>query len=469
MRVKYSSLYIGLILYLCWIVLFYQRLNYPILLDEIDYLRFFRYDSLTAPEIWSNIFFDLADGHPPLLSLGISALYFLTDSILFIRVFLLILNLACFSYFFLWCDRLKQKNWVTAIFAGTLLFSYIHSPLLSQAIGDFLGLSLLLGWLYHRTQGQNARAMLCLLAAVMIKETHALPAIIYLGLMVFKERKELRSAWVEIIPGLVLFLFFLLGKLITGDWYSFILQFNLWDNFKFSKLKIFLRFLIPIAFLILVWKKVSNKKYHFLAITTCIIGIAILLPYIVHYQHRARLLTPLMAPLILAILYSFKEVKKTQVALFLLILASIEFSFRHTDSWHIKRANTFYNFIQELNPSSDTLVSGTWPYMTYTAFPNYGLPKLSSASINRHFFFNEYFLLPYRKEQLRNYKKVIFYLADHSDDRRVLDSFCSEFPECSVYKFKDADQSEHRFFIVGYPVEVLNEKWELSLKRKGPI
>src|SRR5690606_35892576 len=87
MRAYFTHYRIWFLLSVLWIIVFHEQLSYPIILEEIDYLRFLMTDSITDPKIWNLEFFYHTDGHPPLLSLLISAIAFSVKSTFFVRCF----------------------------------------------------------------------------------------------------------------------------------------------------------------------------------------------------------------------------------------------------------------------------------------------------------------------------------------------------------------------------------------------
>ena len=471
---KDSYFYLSIAVYALWICINYEKLTHPIFMDALDYLFILRENSFFSSSVWSSNFFRLVDGHPPLVTVPYSFLVYVTGSIFTVKTIFLLINLAAFQFFFLWARKLSTPLWITGIFAGLLLFSPVHSHLLTRPIGDFLGFSLLLGWLFYRYKNKNIKSMLILLMAMMIRETHALPAIVFLIILLF-EKENWKTAWVEIIPGMVLAFFFLLSKIMTGDWYQFTGK-STFNQFNQEKLLNFMsnwlnpgRTIMPFLVLLAGYpliRKSSFKRLFPLAALTILSSMVLFFPYL-SLHPKTRLLTPYLAPAVIVFLFYFRVIGEMpwfkKYPLIVSALISIgwvdynSFTSAIRRETHLDRIEVFYSFVENIN-AEDALVSGTFPFLIYTAYPVYGYPELPSIEKSRAF--TKHVLeynFKFKKNALLRHEKVIFFL-DHGFLETTKPYICSMVDTCPIFSLEFAGD-QYMFFIKGYSEKEIRKAW----------
>lgn len=435
-----------------WLIFFWETLTYPVLYEEIDYLRFLQFDSITNPEIWSSHFFYLIDGHPPLLSFVSSLIAHTFDSLLVMRMSILAFTFISLSYLFRWCKELKLGAGITICLAVIIYFPPIHTSIFTRAIGDLMGMGLLMGWLFHRQKDQRIKSCLCLFLSVMIRETHMLPAIFYLLLDLISKKRFTKEMLVELVPGLFLFVFFVLTKIFTGQWYGFSgKSFVSQGNLNPIVLLIYIRFAIPLVFIYFFFKG-ENTRYKWLAILTSIAAMFIFFPYLSVFM-KSRLLTPFLSVCIVAVMMSFRYAPRKWVILFLSVWGICEFQFKpNIPKNHVREAKLISNLVNKLEVKGDAAVSGTWPFNSYLGYPGYGHWKGISGSRK--------FSQDFYNGKLDDFSQYFIYFTSHPDRKKMMELLCQKYPHCPIYTFQDNFGKDYTFFILGFDVEKIKETWK---------
>lgn len=386
-----------LILLLITVALVWTQFFWPIYGEETDYVRFALWP---LPDIaWISQPFYLADGHPPLLSLLMSSLVAYVSP-LSARVAALAITLGGMWFLFSWSSILRIPLWSALLLSLFILFLPVHQEILTSMYSDLPGFVFLMGWAYFRHAQRLTPAMLCLLMACLMRETHVLPALLYLALG-WKGLDLKRTAWVELVSVFVLASYYTWSKLSVGFWYPFsgkvdIGYGNLLNvQWLFSTLPI----MLPLAFVVCLrlFPKSGAPKPLVLELTflaplaaTLICSLA---PYLATF-HKARLLTPFISFFWLALLTDLHDLKlkpafKTSL---LLAILGASYAIHHKFLPRTKRAEKIEESRQiadlalALDPPPGTIVTGDWPHALHLTFDRLGFVPAGSLPLNRNYF-----------------------------------------------------------------------------------
>lgn len=378
----------------------WSHLWWPIYGEEADYVRFAIWP--TNAGAWFRDVFWLADGHPPLLSLVLSSILKNTSP-LGARLCAFVLSTCGMYFLFVWNKSLKLPVWSTLMSALFLFFLPVHQEIYTSMFSDFHGFTLLMGWAYFRYVKRLTAAMICLLGACLLRETHVIPAILFISLG-WKDQSVRKSIWVELASILALALYYSAAKIRTGYWYPFDgtnhINFEklLSLNWLYSTLPILLPLFIVLSFELIQNTKLEKPiffKKRFL-ISLALILILVLGPYLATF-HKARILTPYISFYWLAILHSWNVLRLDHKIKAVVLVGILVFSYAlhiKTNKELVKKeekievSREIVSFAIRLKLPEDSIVLGDWPHSLNLTFPELGFIQNEHFKLNRYYFPN---------------------------------------------------------------------------------
>lgn len=412
-------------------ILVWTHFSWPIFEEETDYVRFALW--ALPDQFWLSEPFYLADGHTPLLSLLMSWLL-VSSSPLWARVVAFGISLGGMYFLFSWGKALRLPLWSTLLFGFFLLHVPIHRDMLTSMFSDFPGFVFLMGWAYFRHVRRPTPAMLCLLVACLMRETHILPAVLFV-LVGWRSLNLRRTIWVELTAVLILALYYSWSKLVTGFWYPFngrhaIDLANLTERkWPYATLPIVIP-LVLTSLLKFFPKKDSNKPLFFrnvFLVPLALVLITIFAPYLATF-HKARLLTPFVSFYWLAFLNDWHHLKLGQLSKSLLLIFLLACSYAVHDKFvprprraqRIAEARQIVQLAMELKLPRDSIVTGDWPHSMHLTFEKLGFIEAGDFALNRDYF-------PFRQQKLiagHSSVPMAYFATDHAKRSKLFSTMC---------------------------------------------
>lgn len=390
--------FIIFIIFLC--VYLSPQISWPIWGEEVDYVRFSFFPP--AGHFFSEGFFNKADGHPPLLSLIFS--YFLSSfSHVEARLFSLSICASGVYFIFAWMKQLKAPGWVGLLLSISIVITPTHRELLTAMFGDFHGFVMLMGWAFFRHTEKPKRAFFFLFLACLIRETHFIPAALYL-VMFWKEPSVKRNRYVELVPILFLILYYVSSKFYVGEWYSFsgVNDIEISKLLKMHWIKTTLQLLIPLTFLVILQKTYPPRveiplffRIRFLVCLTAILLIS-LSPYIAAH-FKPRLFTPFISFYWLSFIFSWNQASLKPgfknyllvVALCSTVLVHNKFVYIKSKAPYIAESKFLVKFMSALELPLISYAYSGWPHGYNLTIPALGYVKKNNYLLNDKFLFSQ--------------------------------------------------------------------------------
>lgn len=447
-----------LIAALLWGLLYFPVISLPMVHEEVDYVRF-----VSAPDLMavfrSGRFFDLADGHPALLSYVSSVVLRTTHSPLLLRLLLAFVNFFCLRYFLRWLRHFGFSFAQSLLLLLALVLNPRNALLISSVIGDFLGLSLLLGWAWARQEGRGLEAMLLLLLAVLIRETHALPAVLFVSWQLARHPRRWRELWPEVIPGTALAGHFLLCRFSTGQWYLFssrqVLGYSAYTSLAswWQVLGLYKRMALItlLAFVGARWQRSRRPEFFqrplFALVLT--LGCFVLFASYFHVHPKGRLLTPFFGLALLPLLALAQSLRARQrwaltfVACNCCLWFGLATNLRadYPDTLRFKHA---LHFMLRLPHDGPLVADGNWPYTYYLNWPALGhVPQGHFAQI----------------DQAPPQTPGVLYIPDPSWAGFQIRRLCADPMSCQELVLTDSDGNRYPFMFRGLSRETMEKTW----------
>jgi len=338
------------------------------------------------------------------------------------RIVACTISLGGMYFLFSWSKVLRVPVWSAFLLGLFLLFIPLHRELYTSMLSDFPGFTFLMGWAYFRHVKRPLPAMVCLLVACSMRETHVLPALLFV-IVGWKTLDLKKTVWVELVSVGFLTLYYSWAKLSTGYWYPFTGKYaiqyeNLANlNWIYATLTILLPLLL-VTFLKFLPKNEKDGPFFFRTIflaPLAVILICIFAPYLATFS-KARLLTPFVSFYWLALLYHWHNLKLGHKSKALFFVVIIGFSYmvhvkfvpspRRVEN--IREAQQVAQLAMALNLPAESIITGDWPHSMHLTFERLGFIGPGFSILNR-----EYFPHPRNRLAEAHSKVPVVYFVTH--------------------------------------------------------